>query len=197
MARSGQGSIEYIMIIAVVLVLALMVVGLSLFFTSTSGELSQTEIETYWATQTRPIRILSMEGYYYKSGFSTNGEIALVLQNVDSRPVYLRNIILTPSDTSQTMKIFANHSSNGGDATGLYGYAGEPYRASPGFSITLAPSEKVNVFIRGNSSGFFCNDANDSVHFRKTITLQYNSSYFGDLFFTGNRPIQGRCNQIG
>lgn len=197
MEKRGQGSVEYLMIVAVVLVIALVVIGLSMFFTSTAPV--QEEIDVYWATQVRPLRVIAMQAYYYPSAAPANGEIALTLQNIDSKPIYLRNIVLSPYPNSgNELAVYGNHSSNGAAASGLYGYVGPGYASTPNISIMLAPSEKINIFLRGNSTGsYFCSVGNDEAHYRKTMSLQYDTPYFQQIIFTGVKPIQGNCNQIG
>ncbi|GEM_PF-2822257 len=196
MAKKAQSSVEYLMIIGVVLVIALVVIGLSMFFTSTAPV--QEEIEVYWATQVRPLRVIAMQGYYYSSVAPTNGELALTIQNIDSKPITLRNIILSPYPVASDLSVFSNHSATGAASTGLIGYAGPNFASNPNISITLAPSEKVSIFIRGNTTGtYFCSTGNDELHFRKTMSFQYDTPYFTQNIFTGIKPMQGGCNRIG
>lgn len=191
--NSGQGSVEYLIIIGVVLVIALIVVGLSTFFASSSQDINQTEVDTYWSTQVRPLRLMAMQGHYY--GASYGGEIALLVQNIDSKPVTLRNIIMGPD--VNTISVYSNHSTSGAPAGTPLGYAGQNYKASPNLSIVISPSERVAIYLRVNdtSGSGFCADSFNSRSFRKNLTLQYDTPYFSQNYFAGVKPIQGKCSQ--
>ncbi|MDE1797997.1 MAG: class III signal peptide-containing protein [Candidatus Micrarchaeota archaeon] len=196
--RFGQTSVEYLMIMAVVLVVALIAIGLSLFFTQSSGDVLQSETVTYWSTQVPPpFRILEMQGYYY-SGTPGTGELALVFQNVDTKPAYLRNLVLTPNDGTN-MELWDNHSTSGSSPSccdlGAIG-PGVAYGSQP--NITFAPSQKKTLYVRVT---YACSNAgttstDSTTRFYDNLTIYYDSPYYTQLSFTGIKPIQGRCNPI-
>ncbi len=196
--RSGQATVEYLIILATVLVVALVAIGLSLFFTQSSGDVLQSETNTYWSTQVPPpFRIVQMQGYYY-SGNPGSGEIALVIQNVDSKPAYLRNIVLDPYPGSSNMELYGNHSIDGSVATYDLGTLGPGVAYGSQVNISFAPSESKAFFIRlpyaCSNSGTTSTDATN--RFYQNLTFYYDTPYFTQLSFKGIKPIQGRCNPV-
>ncbi|MFA5108628.1 MAG: hypothetical protein WC492_03805 [Candidatus Micrarchaeia archaeon] len=194
MELKGQLSAEFLIILGVVLLVALVAVSLSIFFTQSSQDISQTESSAYWSTQAQPVRIVDMEGYYYASTPSS-GEISLLLENIDSKPITIKSFVLEPYGSETTFNVYSNHSS-AGSTTGLtlYGTAGAS--ALTGLSITLAPSERKSVYLR---TAVACSDTTTTVRtstskYYNDFTIYYDTPYFSGLSFKGLRPISGRCN---
>ncbi len=98
---SGQASTEYLVMLGATLVIALVVVGLLLFFPGTSASAAETESLLYWGSQVRPIKIHSAIGYDSCAygdpcpvGGGENGSSVyrLVLENSDSGAITLTGV---------------------------------------------------------------------------------------------------------
>ncbi|MEM4235570.1 MAG: hypothetical protein QXV44_00785, partial [Candidatus Anstonellaceae archaeon] len=79
MKMKAQLSAEFLVILAVVLLISLVVISISLFFVQSSSEINQKQLEVYWSAEAAPFRIIQMQGYFYSS-YPTLGEIALLLE---------------------------------------------------------------------------------------------------------------------
>ncbi|VVB56598.1 Uncharacterised protein [uncultured archaeon] len=185
--------LEYTTILAVVLVIGLIVVGLAMFFSQSSGDVTQTEAQTYWASQAYPLRVSAMQGYYY-SAVPTSGEIALSIENVDSKPITLTGLVLEPySDTGESFAAYTNHSASGASGT----YWGSSTPASPLWSnsITLVPNQRMSIYLRANTLCSTAGTASASTErFKNYLTIYYQTQDFSGLSFRGIKPIMGRCN---
>lgn len=189
MEFKGQLSVEFLVILGVIMVVALVAIGLTLFFTQSSWEVSQSEINAYWSTQAAPIRVVEMKGYFYSSSPSI-GELALILENVDSKPITIKSLVLSPAESSYSV-----YSARGGTGT-LLGTSGSG--ALSGLDIELAPSERATVYIRTASlctTGTAYTLAN-SESFRSDFTIYYDTPYFTGLSFEGAKPVAGKCNPV-
>ena len=194
MELKGQLSAEFLIILGVVLLVALVAVSLSIFFTQSSQDISQTESEAYWSTQAQPIRIVDMEGYYY-AATPSSGEISLLLENLDSKPITIKSFVLEPYGSEATFNVYANHST-AGSTIGLTSYGTAGTGSLSGLSITLAPSERKAVYMRTEVA---CSSTTTTVRtstskYYNDLTIYYNTPYFSGLSFKGLRPISGRCN---
>ncbi len=75
--RKGQGATEYLVLLAVVLIIALVSIALLGFFPGLTGDAKLTQSDAYWRGQARPFQILE----HTNSG-STN--LTVVIQNSES-----------------------------------------------------------------------------------------------------------------
>lgn len=193
----AQTTVEYMIILAIVLVIGLIVIGLAMFFSQSSGDVTQSETNAYWASQVRPLRIVDMQGYDYAASPGT-GEIALLIENVDSKPITIRGFSTEPySAANEAYAVCANHSVTGGDSpcpsgTSL-GTSGAG--AVNGLSVKLAPNERKAFYLRPTSA---CSNSGageaSTDRFRKYLTIYYDTSNFPGLSFRGVKPIAGKCN---
>ena len=74
----GQGATEYLVLLAVVLIIALVSIALLGFFPGLASDAKITQSASYWQGEARPFRIL--EGAHT----GADGKLILVLQNVES-----------------------------------------------------------------------------------------------------------------
>lgn len=198
MAQEGTGakfSFGMIFVAIFVLVMIFIVGNWITVATVDPPEVFQNEATIYWATQVRPIQILKMGGSFYENGAPENGEIELLLRNVDMRGnVSIRNIILSPLPNGARIAVYGAHSKDGSISGQLLGHAGEGMKAQPNMNLTLAPNETRSVYLRADGeNGFFCNNANNSLRFKNKLTFQYDSKYFSDVYVVGVHPIAGEC----
>jgi hypothetical protein len=71
----GQGATEYLVLLAVVLIIALVSIALLGFFPGLAGDARKTQSDSYWRGEARPFAILEHSG--------TTGVLNLVIQNVE------------------------------------------------------------------------------------------------------------------
>jgi type II secretory pathway pseudopilin PulG len=192
--KKAQISAEFLAILAIVLVIVLFVIGISVSFMQSGQEINESQLALYWSTQANPIRIVQMQGYYYNS-YPNLGELALILENTDVKPIKIRNFVLEPYGSETTFSVYANHSTSG-STSGLtfYGYAGPSQTNS--LNIDLAPGEQKPIYIR---TGLICSNSSltDLVNTNKFLayfTIYYDTPYFTGLNFKGLKPIAGKCS---
>jgi hypothetical protein len=87
----AQGATEYLVLLAVVLIVALVSVALLGFFPGMASDAQKTQSQTYWKSMS-PISIIEMDAYNVTSGSS--GSVAyLRLRNVGAYPIRLTKMI--------------------------------------------------------------------------------------------------------
>ncbi|MCX8194726.1 MAG: hypothetical protein N3G22_01285 [Candidatus Micrarchaeota archaeon] len=74
-AFKGQGATEYLVLLAVVLIIALISIALLNFFPGIAADAKITQSEAYWKGEAKPFSIQS-------HSFTTAGTLTLVVQNV-------------------------------------------------------------------------------------------------------------------
>jgi hypothetical protein len=172
----GQIAAEYLVIFALILTIALVAIGLSIFFIQQSSEINESEVRTYWATQVRPIRVVDMQGY------TSGPKIALMLENVDDKHITITNMVLEPPDGGATIT-FKDAAGAGLGNTAI------------GISYQLAPGEKKAIFLETNA---VCTDSGtgtaNSEKYYNFLTIKYDTPYFSGLKFKGVKQIAGKCN---
>ena len=75
--RKGQGATEYLVLLAVVLIIALVSIALLGFFPGLAADARITQSQAYWRGEARPFAILD-------NTFNSTGAGALVIQNNDA-----------------------------------------------------------------------------------------------------------------
>ncbi|MEM4137589.1 MAG: hypothetical protein QXH71_02410 [Candidatus Anstonellaceae archaeon] len=194
MKMKAQLSAEFLVILAVVLLISLVVISISLFFVQSSSEINQKQLEVYWSAEAAPFRIIQMQGYFYSS-YPTLGEIALLLENVDSKPITIRNFVLEPYGSETVFYVYANHSTSGSSSgLTLYGTAGPG--TSNGLNISFFPGEKKAVYLRTSVA---CSNSSITPltapdKFLNYLTIYYDTPYFTSLSFRGQKQIGGKCS---
>jgi len=195
MNKKGQISSEFLVILGVVLVVAMVAVGLTLLFSQSSRDISENEARAYWASQVQPLRLLEYEGFYY-AGAPTLGELALVIENVDSKPITLRSLVLSPYGDETSFIVYSTHSASGALGTELLPSHDSGPDNLDGLNVELAPSEKLTVYLRTETSCATQRIARANTNnFESNLTIYYDTPYFTGLSFEGLKPISGRCNQ--
>ncbi len=93
MNQKAQGTIEYLVIIAIVVVIALVVVGLLLQILGNFGTMSETSVKTSWK---------SAEPWAITDWSRTGNSVSLVLKNNSAETLQFNNIVLQGADTNAT-----------------------------------------------------------------------------------------------
>jgi len=76
--KKGQGATEYLVLLAVVLIVAMVAIALLGFFPGLAGDAKVAQSDSYWRGSARPFAILE------HSFISNNQNLTVVIQNVDS-----------------------------------------------------------------------------------------------------------------
>ena len=93
MGMRAQGATEYLVLLAVVLIIALVSVALLGFFPGMALDAQKTQSKAYWASAS-PIAIVDMGGAnYFASGNGNTTEIYLKLRNTGSYPVSITKVL--------------------------------------------------------------------------------------------------------
>ena len=101
MNQKAQGTIEYLVIIAIVVVIALVVVGLLLQILGNFGTMSETSVKTSWKSA-EPWAIIDW------SRSSATGVTTLILKNNSSETLTLKDVNLSSTSTDKNTTVFAN-----------------------------------------------------------------------------------------
>ena len=95
-SMKGQGATEYLVLLAVVLIIALVSISLLGFFPGLAADAKITQSDSYWRGQARPMGILD-------SSFSANGTGQVVVTNNDaSSSLRADSITLTSPNSNVT-----------------------------------------------------------------------------------------------
>ncbi len=188
--RKAQTSVEYLIILGVILVIALIAIGLSLFFGQTQGDAVMQETRTYWSMQAFPIKVIDMQGYTYPSAAAgTTGEIALVLENDDTKPLNVTGLALD----GETFSLHARdtHSVTGDQPGTDLGVVSNLLPANPG--IKLSPGDQYTIYLRPPAACKYIS-GNPPTSFSRNLTITYRSRYFTGIAFKGAKPVAGKCS---
>jgi hypothetical protein len=118
----GQGATEYLVLLAVVLIIALVAISLLGFFPSMAADAKITQSSTYWRGEASPVAILD-------SSFHTDGVGKLVVTNNDA----MGTIVI------QSITLNSTNDNYGGSIDG-------------GGTVTIAPGQQGEISIDGTSS---------------------------------------------
>ena len=94
--QKGQGATEYLVLLAVVLIVAMVAIALLGFFPGLSYDAKKSESDSYWRGA-RPFQVAEHS--------QTNNTLTMVIRNVDSNQLKLTNISVAGGD-------FVNYSAN-------------------------------------------------------------------------------------
>jgi len=96
----GQGATEYLVLLAVVLIIALVSIALLGFFPGMASDAKITQSNSYWQGQARPFSIVEIRVN------ATGGQGTVILQNVEASGTYRLNQINVSSGTNNTQTYF-------------------------------------------------------------------------------------------
>ena len=93
--KEGQGSTEYLVVFAVVLIIALVSIGLLGFYPGMAKDAAKTESDTYWQVSAYPLRIID-SAYYSGTACNASNSSAyhFVVKNAETHEVELKGISL-------------------------------------------------------------------------------------------------------
>lgn len=95
----GQGATEYLVLLAVVLIIALVSIALLGFFPGLASDARITQSNSYWRGEARPFAIV-------EHAFTTSGSGTVVLQNVDASGTFtLVNLTVANTTTNISAQV--------------------------------------------------------------------------------------------
>ncbi|MFA5183500.1 MAG: hypothetical protein WC405_19480 [Syntrophales bacterium] len=98
----GQGATEYLVLLAVVLIVALVSISLLGFFPGMASDAKITQSQSYWRGEARPFAILE------HTVAGSTGVATIVIQNVDAMGTYtMTNLTINASKWNTTSTPFA------------------------------------------------------------------------------------------
>ena len=133
----GQGATEYLVLLAVVLIVALVSVALLGFFPGMASDSQATQSKTYWSSAS-PIAVEEMDAYYS----TTWGETlpVLIIKNNGAYPIRITKLL---GGNARTLSLFLCH----GTSTGFCPLTDTVYNISDYYY--LAPGEKKKFMLSG------------------------------------------------
>lgn len=134
-SKRGQGSTEYLVILAVVLIVALVVIALLGFFPGMAGDAKETQSNSYWSGA-QPFSITNVR--------ASGTAVSMTLENRLSERLNLTSITLAGTDISVTATNFG-----GGEAKTVTGTLG----TTCGTSGTQYQYDVVVNYAQGAISG--------------------------------------------
>ena len=170
--RKGQGATEYIVVLAIVLMVALVVVGLLGFFPSFSTNTQITEYDQYWSVQ-RPLAVLDA-AQLATGNTAQNATFSIRNQGTSSVSITRFNVSLSPAGSAQV---------------GI----GTPGNNS---SFTLAPGDSTTIMVWNNTPvGGYLGDCGPSSgkYITYNVTIVYNQDPFTAKIETGSKPVAVLC----
>ncbi len=127
--RKGQGATEYLVLLAVVLIIALVSIALLGFFPGLAGDARQTQSDSYWRGEARPFQVLEHR--------CTGTELTMVMLNSEADKRIIGNITVG-EDSSLVNKTFTGGEKKTVNVTAACGDAGEGYEFDVVISYTTA-----------------------------------------------------------
>jgi hypothetical protein len=166
----AQGSVEYLIIIGVVLVIALMVISLLGFFPATAGDAAIGQSQLYWRGQAKPFTII--DSAYSNTSVCTGG-------GVNDRGVKLMMKNNEKYSLTLTRVYFRNNAQSicaVGNATG---------------DVLFAPGQEIFVGA-ALPNATVCNGSRKSDSVK--VDLRYDSPYISDKLQSGSTNLYVACN---
>jgi hypothetical protein len=166
-SRRGQGATEYLVILAVVLIVAMVAIALLGYFPGMAGDSQRSQSDTYWQGSARPFAILNAQQ-------PSTGNFTVVVQNVD-----------------HTMLVLTNISVAGGPVNGSYVPNSAERIFNPGEThILIVPLSASGSAVSVANPACLASGSGYSYFINFTYTTQ--EGITGQKEF-GSKPYSGKC----
>lgn len=163
----GQGATEYLVLLAVVLIVAMVAIALLGFFPGLAGDAKKAQSDAYWRGEARPFAIIE-----HAQGPLTN--LTLVVQNLDA-----------------DQKILTNLSVAGGPINGSYNLNSTERYFSAGEKRTLTmPISLGTTAISGSNTG--CTSGSTYEYFINFTYSNADQTITGQKEY-GSKTLVGKC----
>lgn len=168
MKLTGQGAVEYLLIVGVVLIIALMVISVLGFFPATAGESVASQSQLYWRGQASPFAVIDN---LYQNSSVCNGSgvtgVVIAMKNTDKYTLTLTTVFFNN----------ANYTVCGyGNSTGSVDF-------TPGQERIIGVSLPTNTTVCSGRSS-------DSVE----LDFRYNSPYLTGKIQSGSVNLHIPCS---
>ena len=134
--RVAQSSAEFMLLLGVLLIIALVVISL---LTATTPSISDARVrasQSYWASDAHPLQVRGFSLDFYTHPAETDGNLTLVIKNPTNQDITIRQITITPGNFSS---VYYTDGSSAGLANSL--------------SILLTPSEETTLIVQHHQTG--------------------------------------------
>ena len=165
---TGQGATEYLVLLAVVLIIGLVSIALLGFFPGISGGVSEAESQAYWGGIARPIRVNGAFSRYGGNICGIAGGTSGYIINIEN--IDVGSIVLTG--------VYVNNTLSSGVCV-----PGSPYASS----LRLGSSEKATIYVRE----YYCS-AGETVSL--PLGFRYDSQYLPSRVENGTKRYVFKCD---
>jgi uncharacterized protein (UPF0333 family) len=165
MTQKGQGTIEYLVILAIIVVIALIVVGLLLQTTDVGGGIGESTAKTAWKSA-EPFAIMD----YAQA--ENDGNLTIVLKNNSGAVLDLTSFKITSNDTAHDLNTVI------GNDLDLNNFA---------------PNSTAVFYVSGTTVGA-CVSGNTYSYKAEDIEITYNTADITGRKQIGKSPLTGTCS---
>ena len=163
--KKGQGSTEYLVILAVVLIVALVVIGLLGWFPGLAGGTKEAQSEAYW-TGAMPFSIMDKQ-------ITAAGAVTLVIENTLHERAKITSIYFTGDNaTNSSFNCELNISPAG---------------------VWLRPGEQRTFTAANLCGGMTCGAGNVGDDYGFDVTIYYDRIKIKSNTMFGEKQLVGRC----
>jgi uncharacterized protein (UPF0333 family) len=127
--RKGQGATEYLVLLAVVLIIALVSIALLGFFPGLAGDARKTQSDSYWRGEARPFQIVAHS--------CTGTTLTMVLQNSESDKRTLTNVTIGANTTVINLQFAGGEKKTVSNASASCGSTGSTYDFDVNMTYTV------------------------------------------------------------
>lgn len=185
----GQGATEYLVLLAVVLIIALVSIALLGFFPGASSDTKIAQSKAYWSGQAYPVRILEVTiAPIYSNVSYTCGQLwrpgyRMAVQNTLTETITLEDVCFPGNDAECS------------NASAQLICENDQYVLP--FPVRLGPGEKKTINVLDYSvpfQGIICDKAQTTLVEKNNIKLVYITQYGTRLVQVGGAPLIFRCD---
>jgi len=204
-AMRAQGATEYLVILAVVLMIALVAIGLLGYFPGMAQDAQATELKTYWSTTPISIVESGAKHLFYDSNSSAN-DIYLRIRNNGNYPITITKVLGNGEEISQvnvgSMQSISDYYSLNPGEEKYFGW-------SPPFNVPQMRLIWIDAYIAPSSSSAnrlfaatsVCDPTNHSANPGSLIIKDFGFEYVAHVDsntvtkrMVGTKPLIIRCD---
>jgi len=171
----GQTSTEWIALMAVILVIALLVVTLTNSMIKSTASISATRSKSYWGSQAAPLLITDWNIHPHPA--PKNANLTLYIYNPTPNRIILKTIDLEPGYFNQAFYLTTLTS------------AGTASNLNPSSGITLAPGDKIGLIVQQLAADADSVEVSNS--YELNLTMRYDMG-MGAAQEVGLVPLAGK-----
>ena len=166
--KLGQGATEYLILLAVVLIVALASIALLGFFPGMSADTQLAESKAYWSGAARPFQVLDAASTYGLCGNAAAGGYVLSMQNTEISTLTITNISV--------------------DGSSGFCISGA---AAPNAPVSLGPGERKALSVITSASASPCTEGKVA---QMNLNITYSTGYLPNKVQSGTKKLALRCS---